>query len=70
MEERDVQFFDAMYVLQNGHHEKKKTFYHEASKKWRYAIRGETPDFLELRVVITFDESNMIVITVVDLMQK
>jgi hypothetical protein len=70
MEERGVQFLDAIYVLQNGYHEKKKTIFHEASQKWRYAIRGKTPDFLELRIVITFDETNMIIITVVDLLKK
>ncbi len=70
MEKRGVQFLDVMYVLHQGSHEKKKTFFHEASQKWRYSIRGKTPDSLELRVVITFDENEMIIITVVDLLRR
>lgn len=70
IEERNVNFLDALYVLQNGHHEKKKTCFHEISNKWRYAIRGKTTDTVEIRVAITFDDNDMIIITVIDLLKK
>lgn len=66
MDERNVSFLDAMHVLKTGYHEKKKTFFHEASNKWRYAIRGKNTENEEIRVIITFDDNLMVIVTVVD----
>lgn len=70
MEERNVSFPDSIHVLRNGNHEKKKTQFHAASNKWRYAIRGKTTENVEIRVVITFDDDNMVIITVIDLVNE
>ena len=70
MEERNVSFPDAIHVLKNGYHEKRKAYFHEASNKWRYAIRGKNTENVEIRVVITFDDNEMVIITVVDLIKK
>lgn len=70
MEEREVSFSDVIYILKNGYHEKQKPFFHDSSNLWRYAIRGRTVGKGELRVIITFDENNMIIITVIDLLKK
>lgn len=70
MEKREVSFPNVLHVLRNGCHEKKKTFFHEFSNKWRYAIRGRTTENVEIRVVITFDDKDMIIITVIDLVKK
>ena len=67
MEERKVSFPDSIYVLRNGYHEKRKTYFQETSNKWRYAIRGRTIESVEIRVIITFDENNMVIVTVIDL---
>ena len=70
MEERSVSFLDAIHILKTGCHEKKKTCFHDASNKWRYAIRGKNTEKVEIRVVITFDENDMVIITVIDLIKK
>ena len=70
MDERNISFLDAVHILKNGYHEKKKTCFHDASNKWRYAIRGKTIENIDVRVVITFDDNNMIIITVIDLVNK
>ncbi len=48
-------------------HEKAKDQFSERYESWNYAIRGKTIDLRELRVVVSFDENNMLVITVIDL---
>jgi hypothetical protein len=48
-------------------HEKRKDQFDELYKAWNYSIRGKTPDFRELRIVISFDENGMLIITAIDL---
>jgi hypothetical protein len=55
------------YVLINGYHEKKKDDYKEKYKAWNYAIRGKTIDKRSIRVVVSFDKNDLLVITVIDL---
>jgi len=62
--ERSIELPDALYVLKTGHHEKRKTTFDEAYNTWKYAIRGLTLDDLDIRVIIAFDEDNMLLITV------
>ena len=42
--ERSISPQDAVYVLKNGFHEKKKTTFDKTNKIWKYAIRGKTKD--------------------------
>jgi len=51
----------------SGWHEKRKDAYSEVFKSWNYAIRGKTIDERELRVVVSFDEDGLLIITVIDL---
>jgi hypothetical protein len=62
--ERSIELPDALYVLKNGHHEKKKTTFDETFQSWKYAIRGLTLDDLDIRIIIAFDENDMLIITV------
>ena len=62
--ERSIELSDALYVLKMGYHEKRKTTFDEAYGAWKYAIRGFTLDDLDIRVIIAFDEDNMLIITV------
>ncbi len=55
------------YVLKTGWHEKAKDQYDVQNKAWNYAIRGKTVDTRELRVVVSFDEEGLLIITVIDL---
>jgi hypothetical protein len=46
---------------------KKKDEFKEDHKLWNYSIRGKTIDGKSLRVALSFDKSNMLIITVIDL---
>ncbi len=62
--ERNIDLSDVLYVLKNGYHEKQKTFFDAAFQTWKYAIRGKTIDQLNIRIIIAFDEDDMLIITV------
>ena len=65
--ERQITRPEYEYVLLNGYHEKSKDDYKEKYKAWNYAIRGKTLDKRNIRVVISFDKDDLLVITVIDL---
>jgi hypothetical protein len=58
---------EILYVLKNGHHEKKKDQFDESHRAWNYAVRGRTLDRREVRVVVSFDENGMLIITAIGL---
>lgn len=66
-QERNITRPEYLYVLNHGYHEPKKDEYKVEYKAWNYAIRGKTIDGRELRVVVSFDENNLLIITVIDL---
>jgi hypothetical protein len=55
------------HVLRNGRREESKDFFEERFNAWNYAIRGLTVEERELRVVVSFDEDMMLIITAIDL---
>ncbi len=65
--ERDVTRPELLHALLNGFHEKRKDRFEEAYNAWNYSVRGKTIDARTLRVVVSFDESNMLIITAIDL---
>lgn len=62
--ERNIDLPDVLYVLKNGYHEKQKTSFDEAFQTWKYAIRGKTLEAMDIRIIISFDEAEMMIITV------
>lgn len=63
--ERMIRLPETLYVLETGHEDKKKTSFDAEHKTWKYAICGKTlRDELDVRVIIAFDESGMLIITV------
>jgi|SaaInlStandDraft_4_1057021.scaffolds.fasta_scaffold50466_1 hypothetical protein len=62
--ERGITLPDAIYVLENGYHEARKDTYNEPFNTLNYAIRGLTVDEDDVRVIVSFDEKNMLIITV------
>ncbi len=67
-EERIITLLEIHDVIQGGWHEKRKDEYKDEHQSWSYAIRGQTIDRRELRIVIAFDEeSGMLLITAIDL---
>lgn len=67
MDKRKVTFLDILYVLENGYREESKDAYDDAFHKWKYAIRGRTLENVSIRVIITFDDDDLLIITVINL---
>ena len=65
--ERQITRPEILFVLRRGHHEKKKDRFDERYRAWNYSIRGKTVDRRELRVIISFDENGMLIITAIEL---
>jgi hypothetical protein len=49
---------------------KNKDHYQDRYKSWNYAIRGKTIDRRDVRVIVAFDENNMLIITAIELESK
>lgn len=63
--ERMISLPESLYVLETGYEEKKKTCFDAVYNTWKYAIRGKTlRDELDVRVIVSFDENGMLIITV------
>jgi hypothetical protein len=62
--ERGIDIQTTIDVLLRGYEEKKKTKFDKETDAWKYAIRGLTTDGFDIRVIIAFDEDEMLVITV------
>ena len=66
--ERTINLPEIRQVIEGGHHEKKKDEYKPEHKAWNYAIRGKTIDERELRIVVSFDEEDhLLIVTAIDL---
>ncbi|MCH9021382.1 MAG: DUF4258 domain-containing protein [Planctomycetes bacterium] len=65
--ERNITRPEYEYVLKNCFHERSKDEYMENYKAWNYAVRGHTIDGRDIRVVVSFDDNGMLIITVIDL---
>jgi hypothetical protein len=63
--ERLITLPETLYVLKNGHEEKRKTTFDEERCTWKYAIRGKTRRDADVRVIVAFDEDEMCIITVI-----
>lgn len=68
--ERNIDWPDVLYVLKHGYHEKPKTSFDEAFQAWKYAVRGRTLDEIDIRVIIAFDDDEMMIITVMHVVRK
>ena len=62
--ERGIDVPTTIHVLLSGHEEKKKTTFDKETKSWKYAIRGTTIDELGIRVIVSFYDDGMLIITV------
>lgn len=65
--ERSIDLIDILHVLKNGVHESEKTLA-TTHGSWKYAIKGEIEDERTIRVIISLEaENDMIIITVIDI---
>lgn len=65
--ERVISLPDILEVLRGGYHEKKKDIWDEKFKTWNYAIRGKTVDKENCRIIISFEDNGLLIITVIRL---
>jgi hypothetical protein len=65
--QRAVSLPHILQVLRDGYHEKRKDEYKPEYDDWNYSIRGITVDKRDIRVVIAFDDNEMLIITVIAL---
>lgn len=65
--ERGITRIEILNVLRAGFREAKKDKYDETYKAWNYAIRGKTMDDRSLRIIVSYDKNNMLIITAIDL---
>lgn len=63
-DKRDITLPAVLYVLKNGRHEKQKTTFDAVNNSWKYAIRAKTLNDLDIRIIVSFNEDKMIIITV------
>jgi hypothetical protein len=68
--ERGMSRAEILFVLEHGHHEPAKDQFHEEYASWDYSVRGKTWERRDLRVVVSFDDPHLLIITVIDLVKK
>jgi len=61
--ERDIRLPDVLYVLEHGRYEKEKDDFNIKMQAWKYAIRGNTANRIDLRIIVAF-QKEMVIITV------
>ena len=65
--ERLITVPDILFVLNHGYHEKRKDHWNEKNQTWNYSIRGKDFDGELIRIIVSFQENNMLIITVIRL---
>ena len=68
--QRRISLTHVLYVLQHGYHEKRKDQYNQEHRDWAYSIRGQSIDGKDIRIVIAFDEDDMLIITVIEVVRR
>lgn len=68
--QRKILLTEILHVLRHGFHEKKHDKFDEAFYAWNYAIRGRTVDEKTLRVIISFDEDEQLLIITAFYLEK
>ena len=65
--ERTITLPEIRQVITGGYHEKRKDEYKPEHKAWNYAVRGKTVDEKDLRIAVSFDEEDsLLIITAID----
>ncbi len=66
-QQRAFTLLDILHILKNGRHEKAKDTWDEQRMMWKYSLRGKTIDRDEGRIIVSLDETGMLIITVIRL---
>jgi uncharacterized protein DUF4258 len=63
--QRKINLPGMMHVLKTGTHEERKDKFDVKFKEWNYAIRGKTIDKIDARIIVSFKNNGMIIITAI-----
>jgi hypothetical protein len=67
-DERRISLPEVRQVIESGWHEKSKDEFKTEWQAWNYAIRGRTIDGRALRIAVSFDEEDwLLIITAIEL---
>lgn len=67
-DERGISRPEVRQVIESGWHEKGKDEFKTEWQAWNYAIRGKTVDGRALRIAVSFDEEDrLLIITAIEL---
>lgn len=68
-ERRNVSELQVIRLLRSKskYHEPKKDKFSDDFESWNYSIRGKSADGDNIRIILSFDENNMLIITVINL---
>lgn len=61
---------EILFVLKNGYHEKHKDKFINHYQSWNYAIRGKTVDKKDLRIIISFSEDKLVIVTAIEIKKE
>ena len=71
-ERKNLSEFQVIKILssQSKYHEPKKDSFNEDFNTWNYSIRGRSIDSENIRIILSFDENDLLIITVINLDEK
>ncbi len=71
MDKRDVQMSDIEEMINNAHREEGKDSLRKDNNGWKYALRGfnKSAD-KDIRIIIFFNDSDAVIVTVIDKNKK
>jgi len=65
-EQRSITRSEVLQVLKRGYHERKRDRFEELHGSWNYSIRGKTVDGRDIRVIVSFEEDGLVIITAIE----
>jgi len=69
--ERDITLLDALHVIMNGYREPKHDQFKEEWQAWNYSIQGMTLQKDTVRVIVSFDKTEkLLIITVINTIKR
>lgn len=63
---RSITLSEVRMIVENGYWEKRQDEYKPQYKAWNYSIRGRTLDGRDLRIIISFENQSLLLITAID----
>ena len=68
-ERRNVSEFQVIRILQSQskYHEPKGDSFNQGFNTWNYSIRGKSIDLEDIRIILSFDENDLLIITVINM---